>query len=182
MTVAEEVFQGLQLLKKSLVNETGILKWVAFFFGIGDYAWHYPWKDSQMMMSILAADSLWQKHRLGGTAFRRFIRMTPNPTVSMGIICVVVKNRTILRGPTGGRNNCTIFYQYLDIIHIGPSPNNFGLKFKSYDFNGGRASYDVWKGQGTFENLYVLLVELSPVRSDVYLQKYILNLYRYFTC
>ena len=34
---AEEVFQDLQLLKKSLVNETGILKWVASF-GVGNYA------------------------------------------------------------------------------------------------------------------------------------------------
>ena len=59
---------------------------------------------------------------------------------------------------------------------------------------GGRASYDVWKEQGTFENLFtnhpmpvrapadVLWVELPPVRSDVYLQRYILNLYRYVTC
>jgi len=42
-------------------------------------------------MSILAADSLWQKHRPGGTAFRSFIRMTQKPTVSIGTICVVVK-------------------------------------------------------------------------------------------
>jgi len=37
MTIAEEVFQDLQLLKKSLVNKTGILKWVASF-GVGNYA------------------------------------------------------------------------------------------------------------------------------------------------
>jgi len=41
------------------------------------------------MMSILAADSLWQKQRPGGTAFRSFIRMNPKPTVSMGTMCVV---------------------------------------------------------------------------------------------
>jgi len=37
MTIAEEEFQNLQLLKKSLVNETGILKWVESF-GVGNYA------------------------------------------------------------------------------------------------------------------------------------------------
>jgi len=89
MTIAEEVFQDLQLLKKSLVNETGILKWVAFF-GVGNYALTLSMKRlTGRIMSILAADSLWQKHRPGGTAFRNFIRMTPKPTVSMGTICVV---------------------------------------------------------------------------------------------
>jgi len=68
--------------------------------------------------------------------------------------------------------------------HIGQAPNNFGIKFKSYD---------VWKARGTFENLLTirampvlapaddLWVELPPVRNDVYLQKYILHLHRYFT-
>ena len=37
MTIAEEVFQDFQLLKKYLVNETGILKLVASF-GVGNYA------------------------------------------------------------------------------------------------------------------------------------------------
>jgi len=37
MTIAEDVFQDLQLVQKSLVNETGILKWVASF-GVSNYA------------------------------------------------------------------------------------------------------------------------------------------------
>jgi len=37
MTIAEEVFQDLHLLKKSLVNKTEILKWVASF-RVGNYA------------------------------------------------------------------------------------------------------------------------------------------------
>jgi len=37
MTIAEDVFQDLHLLKKSLVNETGIPKWVSSF-GVGNYA------------------------------------------------------------------------------------------------------------------------------------------------
>ena len=37
MTIAEEVFQDLQLLKNLNLNETGILKWVASF-GEGNYA------------------------------------------------------------------------------------------------------------------------------------------------
>ena len=38
MAIAEEVFQDLRLLQtKSLVNKTGILKWVASF-SVGNYA------------------------------------------------------------------------------------------------------------------------------------------------
>jgi len=52
--------------------------------------------------------------------------------------------------------------------YIGRAPDDFGLKFKSYDFIV-RAPADV------------LWVELPPVRSDMYLQKYIMHLHRYFT-
>jgi len=67
----------------------GILKWVEYF-GVGNYALTLSMeKLTKDYVSILTADSLWQKHRPGGTAFRSFIRMTPKPTVSMGTICVV---------------------------------------------------------------------------------------------
>jgi len=67
---------------KSLVNETGKLKWVASF-GVGNYALTLSMKRLTIIMSILTADSLRQKHRPSRTAFRSFIRMTPNPTVFM---------------------------------------------------------------------------------------------------
>jgi len=40
------------------------------------------------------------------------------------------------------------------VAHMGRTPDDFGLKFKSNDFNGGWASYDVRKEHGTFKNLY----------------------------
>jgi len=49
--------------------------------------------------------------------------------------------------------------------HIGQAPDVFGLKFKSYDFNGDRP-YDVWKEQGTFENLYTN--RPMPIRAMFY--------------
>jgi len=72
----------LAITKKYLVNETGILKWIASF-GEGNYAL------TLSMKRLTKDDSLRQKHRPSGTAFRSFIRMTPKPTVSMGTICVV---------------------------------------------------------------------------------------------
>jgi len=78
----------LAITKKSLVSETGIIKWVTSF-GVGNYALTLSMKDSKRMMSIQAADSLWQKHRSSGTSFRSFIRMTPKPTLSMVNIFVV---------------------------------------------------------------------------------------------
>ena len=79
----------MESLKTSLVNETGILKWVESF-GVGNYT-------LTLSLKRLAKDDeypgsrflTWQKHRPGGTAFRSFIRMTPKPTVSMETIGVV---------------------------------------------------------------------------------------------
>ena len=39
-------------------------------------------------------------------------------------------------------------------LHTSDGHRTIFWKFNSYDFNGGRASYDVWKEQGTFENLF----------------------------
>jgi len=98
ITIAEEVFQDLQLLKISGKWNGNTKMGCIFWCRQLRFESIHAWKDSQRMLSILEADSmkrltqddsLWQKHRPSGTALRSFIRMTPKPTVSMGTICVV---------------------------------------------------------------------------------------------
>ena len=88
MTIAEEVFQDLQLLKKYLVNETGIQNWVASF-GVGNYALTLSMKGLTKDDEYPGSRFLMAETQARGEAFRSFIRMTPKPTVSMGNICVI---------------------------------------------------------------------------------------------
>jgi len=88
MTIAEEVFQDLQLLKKSLVNETWILKCVASF-GVGNYALTLSMKRLTKDDEYLGSRFLMAETQAGWDSIWSFIRMTPKPTVSMGTICVI---------------------------------------------------------------------------------------------
>jgi len=78
----------LEITETSLVNKTGILKWVESF-GVGNYALTLSLKRLAKDDECSGSRFLIAETQAGGTAFRSFIRMTPSSTVSMRTICVV---------------------------------------------------------------------------------------------